>query len=371
MNILHVETGRNLYGGALQEIYLMQGLARSGWTNYLICVRDGAIREKALSCATVSAIPSAGDLDARMLMEMVRVIRRYQPKILHVHCRRGGDYFGSLAARLTRTPAVITRRVDNPESRMGAKLKYGGYDAVVAISSGVRNALGSAGLDPGRIELIPDAVDSGRFTEGCRRQWLKEALGYGSQYKLVGVIAQLIPRKGHGHLIRAIPSILSEEPQARFLLLGQGPLRAELERQCRRQGVEEVVRFAGFREDIDRILPCLDLVVHPAEMEGMGVALLESAAAGVPVVASRVGGIPEVVRHGRTGYLVDAGRPDQIARRVVQLLNDPLTARRFGDNAKRLALAEFSIDKMVSAYIRVYRSLSDQKSYSKRSMSAL
>jgi glycosyltransferase involved in cell wall biosynthesis len=117
----------------------------------------------------------------------------------------------------------------------------------------------------------------------------------------VGVIAQLIARKGHRHMIRAIPTVLSAEPRARFLILGRGPLRTELERLCRQARIIEQVRFTGYRTDIDKILTSLDPVVHLAEMEGLGVALLESAAAGIPIVASKTGGIPEVVRNGKKG----------------------------------------------------------------------
>ena len=121
---------------------------------------------------------------------------------------------------------------------------------------------------------------------------------------LLGVAAQLIPRKGHDVLLAAMPAILAEQPRARLLLFGRGPQRDALQHRCDELGLREQVIFAGLRDDMPRVLPSLHLLLHPARMEGLGVALLEAADCGVAIVASAVGGIPEVVRDGVNGRLV-------------------------------------------------------------------
>jgi glycosyltransferase involved in cell wall biosynthesis len=117
------------------------------------------------------------------------------------------------------------------------------------------------------------------------------------------------------------------------------------------------IRFAGFRPDLERIIPCVDLVVHPAWMEGLGVSLLEAAACGVPIVASRVGGIPEVVRDGLNGYLIEPGDSEALATNVNTLLDRPEQRRHFGQAGRALVLERFSIERMVEGNYRLYQQL--------------
>jgi glycosyltransferase involved in cell wall biosynthesis len=169
------------------------------------------------------------------------------------------------------------------------------------------------------------------------------------------MVAQLIERKGHRDLLAALPDILEAFPDARVLLFGRGPLQEELERECRERGLADTVRFAGFREDLERILPCLDLVVHPAHMEGLGVALLQAAAAGRPMVAAPVGGIPEIVRPGETGMTAPPGDSGALAAAILALLRDPARARSLGEAAREHVRRHFSLESMVAGNLGVYR----------------
>jgi glycosyltransferase involved in cell wall biosynthesis len=169
----------------------------------------------------------------------------------------------------------------------------------------------------------------------------------------VGMVAQFIARKGHRHLLRAIPDILRSVPRVKFIFFGKGP-PDKLRKLCQTLGIEENVHFAGFREDLERVLPCLDLLVHPAEMEGLGVSLLQAAASGVPIVATEVGGIPEVVKDGINGCLIPPRDPKAISQAVVKLLSDPEGARRMGAEGKRIVEREYSIESMVEGNLRAY-----------------
>jgi glycosyltransferase involved in cell wall biosynthesis len=194
-----------------------------------------------------------------------------------------------------------------------------------------------------------------RYEGSCDADWFRDEFPEAGPGPILGVVAQLIERKGHRDLLRALPRIRGEFPGVRVLFLGRGPLREELERQCREQGLTEVVRFAGFREDLERILPCLDLVVHPAHMEGLGVALLQAAAAARPMVAAPVGGIPEIVQAGETGLTAPAGDSEALAEAVLALLRDPERARQLGRNARAHVRRHFSLEAMVAGNLAVYR----------------
>jgi glycosyltransferase involved in cell wall biosynthesis len=152
-----------------------------------------------------------------------------------------------------------------------------------------------------------------------------------------------------------MPAVAARHPGVRFLFLGKGPLKVRLESECRRQGVRDRVIFAGFRRDIHRILPCLDLVVHPARMEGLGVSLLQAAACGVPIVASRAGGIPETVQDGENGLLVTPGDKRALEGAILKLMAEPERRRRMGEAGRRLVSERFSIQRMVAENARIYQ----------------
>lgn len=358
MRILHVETGRHLYGGARQVLDLLRGLRESGQDRgELACAADGPLAEAAEPYARVTPLRFRGETDPRLFAGLREVLRERPPDLIHIHSRRGADFWGLLAARSAGIPAVLSRRVDNPEPGWWARWKYGQCAAVIVVSEGIRQVLVREGVPPERVTVVPDAVDPDRFTEAWDRRRLEEELGPLGEGPLIGMIAQLIERKGHRDLLAALPGLREEVPGARLLLLGRGPLEEELRSQAAHLGVADMVRFCGYRPDLDRILPALDLVVHPARMEGLGVALLEASAAGVPIVAARAGGIPEVVREGVNGILVEPRDPAGLAEAVKVLHRDPARARRLGEGGRELVRQSFSLETMVQGNLAVYRSL--------------
>ncbi|RLB44275.1 MAG: glycosyltransferase family 1 protein [Deltaproteobacteria bacterium] len=357
LRILHIETGRHLYGGALQVLYLLKGLKQKGHQNILACLKASAIETKAMGFALVHALPAFGELDPRQLFWLLKIIRTIRPHIVHVHSRRGADLWGGMAAKLARSTAIITRRVDNPEHPYIARLKYDMYEKVVTISQGITRILVAEGIPPSKITCIYSAVDVDKYSGACNKDWFLREFSLSSDQKAVGMVAQFIPRKGHRSFLEIVPLILEKCPNTKFLLFGRGPLESEIQRACQDKGLSNAVLFAGFREDMENIFPCLDLLVHPATMEGLGVALLEAGAAGVPVVATEAGGIPEIVQHGKTGRLVKIGQPVQFAHEVVRLLTNTEMARQYGRSAKEYVRANFSIQKMVTNYLALYGKL--------------
>lgn len=356
LRLLHVEAGRHLYGGARQVLYLLEGLAQRGVESQLVCPVGSAIAEAARPyCERVHAIPMGGDLDLGLVLRLRRLIRAERPTLVHVHSRRGADLLGGLAARLAAIPAILSRRVDNPESRVALRLKYPLYRRVITISNGIRQVLLEAGLPSQQVVCVRSAVDPAPYRDGCNRDWFQDELSLAPGERALGVIAQLIERKGHAYLLDALPPIIARHPELRVLLFGRGPLEWALRGQIQRMGLGQQVRLAGFRPDLERILPCLDLLVHPATMEGLGVSLLQGAAAGLPIVAARAGGIPEVVRDGETGLLVPPGDVEALGKMVLWMLDHPEEARGFGARGRALVEQEFSVPVMVAGNLRVYR----------------
>ena len=355
--IVHVETGRHLYGGPLQVYYLLRGLKAHGVRNVLVCPEGSAIAQAAVDVAEVRAMPIRGDIDLGFIARLRAVLRAERPALLHLHSRRGADVLGGIAGRLAHVTCVLTRRVDNPESRLAVRLKYGLYDRVIAISDGIRKVLLSEGVPAAKVHTARDAVDTENFRPGCRWPDWRAAFELPPDALVVGMAAQMIERKGHRYLLEAAPRVFAAVPSARFLIFGRGPLELQLRDEVMRRGLTEQIRFLGFRDDLDRLLPCLDLLVHPATLEGLGVILLQAAACQLPIVAAAAGGIPEVVRDGVNGRLVAPRDAQALGEAMIELLNDAEGRRRMGVAGRRIVEEEFSIDKMVEENLKVYREL--------------
>ncbi|MCG6861781.1 MAG: glycosyltransferase [Chromatiaceae bacterium] len=357
MKVLHVEGGRNLYGGALQALYLMEGLAERGHRNALICRSESDLAKAASRFAEIYPIPVSGDLDLRLIPRIFRRIGRCRPDLVHLHGRIGADVMGGIACRLAGVPVVHSRRVDNPEPRWMVALKYRLHDRVIAISEGIGRVLLAEGLPQQKLRVVRSAVECRRFDRPCRRDRLNTELGVPAQARLIGVVAQLIARKGHRVLIQAMPTLIKEFPYLRVLFFGKGPLEQDLRQRVAAAGLGDHVQFAGFRKDLPDLLPCLELLVHPALKEGLGVSLLQSASAGVPIVASDAGGMPEAVHHGFNGLLVPPGDAQALHAAVASLLRDRELARHMGLAGKKLMQTEFSVTAMVEGNLAVYSEL--------------
>lgn len=373
MKVLHIETGRHLYGGPRQVLLLMDGLRSRGVEVALACPVESAIAGEAAEAGhRVITHSISGDLDLSAVTFLMRTVQGLKPDIVHAHSRRGADFFGGLAAALASTPAVLTRRVDNADTPVVGNLKYLAYDRIVAISDAVRAQLEHQGIAQNKLSTIRSSIDA----DACQPTWTRDQLlaefNLPSSALVVAIVAQLIPRKGHALLLDAWPQVVARCPDARLLVLGEGPLEEDLRRHA---GNGDTIRFAGFQPDLLDFLGRIDLLVHPATREGLGIAVLEAQAAGVPVVALAAGGVPEAVADGVTGLLIPAdGTADtfaggpasagataplaaKLAEAMATLLTDAPRRRQMGAAAPAWIRDHFSADQMTEKYLTLYEDL--------------
>ena len=296
----------------------MRGLQAQGITNVLACPTGSAISQAGSAYAHVRTLPMKGDLDIGLVGKLRQLIRQEQPDVVHLHSRRGIDIWGAIAARREGVPVVLSRRVDNPESRVAVWLKYRLYDRVITISQGIRQVLLNEGVPDRSIRCVPSAVDTEQYRPDQSHQaWFRETFSLAQDQLTIGMVAQFIPRKGHQTLLDALPAVLACHPQTTVLLFGQGPEWEHIRQRVTDSPLlSQHVQLTGFRNDLDKILPCLDILAHPASMEGLGVSLLQAAACGLPIVAGRAGGIPEIVRPGLNGELIEPGDHQALANHL-------------------------------------------------------
>lgn len=357
MKVLHIETGRHMYGGARQVAYIIEGLHLRGVDNILVCQHSSAIASQVEQIAEVHQLSLGGDLDFRLLFQVRKLIKQYQPDIIHCHSRRGADIWGGLAGRLSNIPTVLSRRVDNPEPVWWVAKKYRLYDRVICISEGIRQVLLQEGVSADKVVTVRSAIDVNAWQDNCDRERFNLEFHTQPQHLLLGMVAQLIPRKGHSLVLQAMEQLGSDYPQLQLICFGQGPLLDSLQQEVHDRGLQNRVQFAGFRDDLQNWLGCIDVLVHPALMEGLGISLIQAAACGVALIASRAGGMPEIVHDQENGLLITPGDLQGLKQAMQRLIDEPDTRQQFGMAGRQLVEREFSIEGMVEGNLRVYQEL--------------
>lgn len=359
MQIVHIETGRHLYGGARQAGYLIASLAGRGIDNIAVCAAGSALAADLRGREGIEVVewPVAGDLDWRLCGRLRRLLAARRPDLVHAHSRRAADSCGGRAALAAGVPAILTRRVQSAEPGFLLRFKCRPYTAVVAISQAVGDELAArGGVGRDRLTLIPSAVDSERFRpDSAARARLLERFGLPADAVIVASAAQFIPRKGQDFLLELMPGLRARVPALQLLLFGQGRTRAALERRAAALGLAGKVHFCGFDAAWPDWLPGLDLLLHPARREGLGSVVLEALSAGVPVIAAAVGGLVDLATDDRELCLLPADDAAAWSAAVAALAADPDERARLAAAGRRHVLAQFTIATMTDRYLELYR----------------
>ncbi|MGI9273089.1 MAG: glycosyltransferase family 4 protein [Woeseiaceae bacterium] len=358
MKILHVETGRHLYGGPQQVIYLVSALLERGHDCTLICPPESGVDTAARSAEIpVRNLFCAGDLDLPFAYRLTQYLQASGPDLLHCHSRRGADMLGGLAASFADVPAVVSRRVDNTEMRLLAALRYRPFQKIIAISEAIAAVLRDHDVAAERIEVIRSAVDTTPFDAPADRRAFNAEFGVPDDALVLAAAGQLIPRKGHRYLLEAVAGLHHKHPQIRLIIFGDGYLNNQLRAQATSLELGDVVQFAGFRDDLDNLMGCFDIFAHPALAEGLGVATLKAAAAGVPVIGFDAGGLPEAVVDGETGILVQPEDVTALQAAIATLITDEGVRSSMGAAGRDRMQNEFSIDTMADKHVALYESI--------------
>jgi glycosyltransferase involved in cell wall biosynthesis len=291
------------------------------------------------------------------VLALARVMREIRPDVVHWHAARA-HAIGAMAALLApRSARVLSRRVQLPVRRSpGSRLLYSlRIDRIAAISNAVRAALVESGVDARKIEVVPSGIDPAPGRDPSRRTELRARLGCAEE-EVVGInVSALAEGKGHHDLMQGAAIALRRAPRLRLWIAGEGPLEGALGAERRALGLEREVQFLGFRADIPSLLDAADFFCLPTLHEGLGSSILEAMSAGLPVIATRVGGIPEIVEDSRTGILVPPSDPGALADAMVEMAARPDLREAMGACGSKRA-DSFSADRTAEATYAIYRS---------------
>ena len=309
-----------------------------------------------------------GALDLKWARTFAALVTRERVAVIHAH-EFSANVYGSLVGQLVRVPVVATVHGKSYYAeRLRRRMAYRYVSRVsqmVAVSEDLKHFLvRRAGVAAHRIGVVYNGVDTSDPPPLHQLNALRAELRLDGYDNVIGAVGSLYPVKGHIHLIKALPAILRACPRTLLLLVGRGELERVLKEEVASRNLDAHVRFLGFRSDVPALLSTLDVFVLPSLSEGLSMALLEAMAAGRPVVASRVGGNPELVLDGDSGFLVDAESPESIADRVVQLIRDKGQAVRMGDRGRRYVQEKFTFRAMVDHYQRLYDAAGTRRSLS-------
>lgn len=374
LQILFVQTSMPVGGAETLLVNLVRRLDPSRFAPEVVCLKEpGPLGELlAEEGFPVYERMLSGKYDLRVLPRLVRLMR--QRKYGAVVTVGAGDkmFWGRLAARIAGVPVVAAALHSTGWPDGVGKLNRiltGITDAFIAVAEPHGRFLVEFEKFPeAKVRVIPNGVDTDRFAPVPHSTAIREELGVGENTPLVGILAALRPEKNHELFLAMAERVKQAVPDARFIVIGEGPERATIERIAAERGLFELaspessaVRLLGNRDDIPAVLAALDVLTLTSHNEANPVSILEGMSCGVPIVATDVGSVSESVVEGETGYLAPAGDEALLAQRVTDLLNDPLRAHEIGATGRQRVIDRSSLGVMVGGYEQLIAELYEAK----------
>jgi glycosyltransferase involved in cell wall biosynthesis len=350
--LLHVDTAATWRGGQNQVLLTARAMAARGAEVAIACRAGGELQARAVAAgARVRPLPFRGDLWPPAILGLAQALRRERPAALLLHDPHAVSA-GLVASRLAgRTALVAVRRVDFPLRGVFSRAKYASCDRVIVVSRAIGEVVRAGGVRPERVRLVYEGVPDRVAAPGGREALA--SLGVPAGAPVVGNVAALTGHKDHATLVAAMALLRQRVPEARLVVAGEGELRGALEAQAGELGLADRVVFAGFRHDLDRLLPAFSVFCLSSRLEGLGTSLLDAMAFGLPVVATAAGGIPEAVEDGVTGRLVPPRDPGALAEALAEALGDEERRRAWGAAGRRRFCERFTVAHMVDETGRV------------------
>lgn len=351
--VVHVNTERGFSGGEVQVFLLMEGLRAQGVPQLLVAPRHSeSVRFARERGFDVAELGLSHPFDLVGVWQLAAKLRG--ACLVHLHTGRAA-WLGSLAARKARCPAVITRRMERRVKR-GWRTRFSYCStarAVIAISPAVRDCLVAGGVPAAAIEIVPDALDPQRVVAHGERDAVRKALGVPEPALLVLAVAQLMHRKGIDVLLAAAARL--GDPRLVFAIAGEGPEARALRQLADQLKLGDAVLWLGRRQDVGDLLAACDVFVLPSRAEGLGVAALEALGAARPVVATRVGGLADLIVDGESGLLVPPEDVAALAAAIARMRDDAALRERIAAAGPGRVDAGYRPEQYVARHLQIYR----------------
>jgi glycosyltransferase involved in cell wall biosynthesis/folate-dependent phosphoribosylglycinamide formyltransferase PurN len=378
IRVLHVIT-RLIKGGAQENTLLtVLGLREKG---YQVMLASGptygpegeiatVVRRQNIELAIIPGLVRQVNpiKDLASLIKLYLLIRKYRFDIVHTHTSKAG-IVGRLAAKLAGVPIIV----HTPHGHVFHSY-FGGFesrlyrflemifscfcDKIITLTDNCKNEHLQFKIAPAKkFVTIPSGVKVEEFSGSFDNNDIKRELGISLERKVIGTVARIEPIKGVSFFVEAMPQVLEKFSSSHFLLVGDGSQRDFLQKRVKELGISDNVTFTGIRQDVSRMISVMDIFVLSSLNEGMGRVLVEAGLMGKPSVATNVSGIPELVKNGKSGILVEPSSSSELSKGIMDLLAHPEKAKLFGENAKKIMNEDFSAQKMVDKIDNLYKGL--------------
>lgn len=381
IKVMRVIARLNIGGPAIQAILLTAHLDQKAFESLLVSGVEAEYEGNMLELAAeknveLVILPQLGReinpvRDLMTILKLYRLIKKERPLIVHTHTAKAGTV-GRLAARLAGVPVIVhtfhghvfhsyfspakTRlfiRIERFLARFSNR--------VITVSQRLKEEIADYGIaKPAKIEVVPLGFELKPFLEASDGKFRRE-LGLSDEVKLVGIVGRLTKVKNHEFFLRVASKVAANFPAARFIIVGDGELRQELEEFTAELGLSDKVVFTGWRKNMPQVYASLNVVALTSLNEGTPVTLIEAMAAGCPVVATNVGGVPDLVVHDENGYLADSLEIDEFAGYVLTLLNDPFKGQTMGKKGRQRVKETFTLERLLEDISGLYLRLLKEK----------
>jgi N-acetyl-alpha-D-glucosaminyl L-malate synthase BshA len=300
--------------------------------------------------------------DYKFLKNLIQVIKQNRIDLIHSHTW-GMDFYAYWTSKILKIPMITTVHnryyiFEKWSRRLSYKVFISHIKKIVSVSQDIKNLLTEIlKLSPQKIELIYNGIDTHKFGNKEDLEDTRKELKLSRDELILGNVGNLREVKDHYTLILAFKEVFSLFPQSKLLIIGDGELKPDLLNLCSELGLEKKVLFLGHREDVPSLLNLMDVFVLSSRLEGCSISILEAMASGKPVIATKVGGNPELILEGKTGFLVPSAEPEKLAEKIIILLKDEELRKKMGEEGEKRVKENFSLEMMIKNYEELYSSI--------------
>jgi len=359
--IIHIDTAKSWRGGQQQAAYLHEGLLHKGINSLMVCPEHSAM---ALWCQErrypVQTLPLCCEADIVSALRLARTVKKNGRCILHAHNAHAITFALMAKLRVKKQAAVIaSRRVDfSLKSHVWTQWKYRTslLDKIVCVSHEIQRVMLHQGISENTLRVIPDGIDIHKFDTLKQNPVFREEWHIPPDHKIVCTVAAMTGEKDYPTFLEAARRVIQVYPKVHFMAVGDGKQLASIKALADHKGLQDHLVFTGFRRDVGWFLKNSDLFVLASKKEGLGTSILDAEAAGLAVIGTDAGGIPEVIRHGENGLIVPRQNPEALSHAILSLLRDDEKRKEFGKKSLDF-VRNFDIALTVEKHIGLYEEI--------------
>ncbi len=359
--VIHIDTAKSWRGGQQQAAYLHQGLIRRGWDSLMVCPPESGMeswcRDNNLSFMT---LPLKCEADLFSAIRMAGCICKGKHVILHAHNAHALT-IALMADFLSggKTRVVASRRVNfSLKAKRVAQWKYrtSRLSRIVCISHEIYRVMRSHGIPEEKLTVIPSGIDVHKFDQSQRTPEFRNEFGIPEDHRIVCTVAALTGDKDYPTFLQAAKKVIQEYPAVTFIAVGDGKKAGEIRAMAEDKVLKSHIIFTGFRSDVGPFVKNSDIFVMASKKEGLGTSILDAESAGLPIIGTDAGGIPEAVRHGENGLIVPRQNPEALAQGILTLLKDEELRKEYGRKSLEV-VRNFHINKTVDKHVILYEEI--------------